>query len=200
MTEAKVLKMQNDEKSALKRDLQKKYGPSNYSFAEVVFENAWEKGHANGAKEVDHEYMELVRVFRDSLLSPTLPTVRPPKTDAQLAREALDLAFRMCCAEGMGFVEGYRFDLSDNPRAQKIWSHVKEAYASISATDIDAAMYAYPKHVLTVTVNYLLTDDERELVKEMLGKRDDTTFSLEMQVDGDTHLCVPSDVRVEWVE
>lgn len=133
-------------------------------------------------------------------LTSDLSPVRTSKTDAQLAREALNLAFRMCCAEGLGFVEGYRFDLSDNPRAQKIWSHVKEAYALICETDIDAAMYAYPKHVLTVTVSYLLTDDERDLVKEMLGKVDGTTFSLEMQVDGDTHLCVPSDVRVEWEE
>lgn len=125
------------------------------------------------------------------------------KTDYEHARDALDWAFRISCQELLGFVEGYRFDLSKNPQAQKIWLRVKEAYKVILDMDIDAKMHLLSKHVLTLTFTYTLTDHEKEEVEKWLADEHHTKEGmLDIPVPDGQYVDYvrPIDVRVDWLD
>lgn len=124
------------------------------------------------------------------------------KTDYEHARDALDWAFKISCQDLLGFVEGYRFDLSKNPQARKVWLRVKEAYRVLLGMDIEEKMYALPSHLLTLSFTYTLTDLEKEAVERWLAEKHHTKEGvLDIFVpDGRrTDGISPMEVRVTWM-
>lgn len=122
------------------------------------------------------------------------------KTDYEHARDALDWAFKISCQDLLGFVEGYRFDLSKNPLARKIWLRVKEAYKVILDIDIDEKMHLLPKHVLTLSYTYTLTDHQREEVEKWLVDGKLCLPVSDKKDRDDVEYIHPIDVRVDWLD
>lgn len=66
----------------------------------------------------------------------TAPDLRAVRDDADLLREANELARSFSVTIGYDSPVGYRFDRSNNPRARKCWEMVKLAYEFLTMTDL----------------------------------------------------------------
>lgn len=58
-------------------------------------------------------------------------------TDQEILDDANQLARLFYSAAGYAVPDGYRFDLTENPRARGAWNLVRIAYEHIDRTDLD---------------------------------------------------------------
>lgn len=152
--------------------LKEKYGPENVLDAQTIFyaANNWANSEDGGVEEMYQRLLGVVQTVTNSK-KPLIP-------DRELALRALKLASRFAEQSGMRTAENYRFDLSEDPKARKIWGMVREAFEIISETPLEDVMDSLPTHRATIKMTIVLTEEEADDFNEIIEKYGAKAFAV----------------------